>query len=124
MFLSSSITKAEIYDGQYSIFEPQLDFIDPPLATVPAAKEFALFQNEPNPFSKGTMIRFEIPLDGEVHLFLTNNAGDLILEKSGYFTAGSNLFQLERSELSSSGIYYYRLEWEGNSATKKLVLIE
>lgn len=93
-------------------------------------KEFALFQNHPNPFNPVTQIRFQLPGESHVKLTLYNISGQLVrtlLNKrmsAGEWTEtwdGRN----EQGQQVPSGVYFYRLsanegEW---TAMKKMILI-
>lgn len=93
---------------------------------VPA--EFRLAQNYPNPFNPSTTIEFELKNNAYVKLSVYNMLGqrvrNLVDQKQ---TAGRYLVQWdgmdENGKAVSSGIYFYRIETESFSATKKMLLI-
>jgi hypothetical protein len=85
-------------------------------------QEYALYQNEPNPMSDFTAIRFDLPIATSATLTLFDSKGQVIRTIDGDYNAGSHLVRLEREDLIASGIYYYRLDADGFSASKKLVV--
>lgn len=84
---------------------------------------FALFQNEPNPFSQNTRIGFRLPTSAEAKLSVFDAEGRLLFEKSDHFKAGYNAVELEGSQLRASSVLYYKLESGTQVAWRKMVLI-
>ncbi len=86
-----------------------------------------LFQNYPNPFNPATTIRYSIPGLSNVKLTIFDVLGreiSVLVDKKQ--TAGNYNIQWDAANLNS-GIYFYRLEIEGNvkySNTKKMVLLK
>src|SRR6056297_626982 len=115
--LSSAITSKEAYVGT-STRSVDLRFESS------TAKEFALYQNTPNPFESKTMIRFDLPEANQATLTIFDGAGKVINEISGQFDKGTNQIELSRSDLSGSGLLYYRLESGEYSAVKKMIFME
>lgn len=86
--------------------------------------DYSLSQNYPNPFNPVTNIRYSIPTDGNVTFKVYDMLGNEVAEyvngfqKSGIYTVafdGTNL---------ASGIYYYKLEANNFSETKKMMLVK
>jgi Dockerin type I domain/Secretion system C-terminal sorting domain len=84
----------------------------------------ALYQNHPNPFSDETTISFNLPEATQVHLSIASIDGKLVKEIKGDFKAGLNTVVVKKSDLQTSGVFYYRLETADFSATKKMVIME
>ncbi len=84
---------------------------------------FSLSQNYPNPFNPTTNIKFDIPKSGNVKLNVYDINGKVVQElvNTG-LNAGSYSILLNAVNLSS-GTYFYRLESESYTDTKKLILI-
>jgi len=84
---------------------------------------FALEQNYPNPFNPSTIIEFSLPRSGYVVLKVYNVLGEevatLVSEER---SAGRHKVQWNASGFAS-GVYFYRLQVEGFTDAKKLVLI-
>jgi hypothetical protein len=84
---------------------------------------FALEQNYPNPFNPSTIIRYAIPRSGRVELKVFNVMGEEVATLVNQVqSAGTLECQFDASRLAS-GMYFYRLQTEGFSATKKLLLV-
>lgn len=117
--MTSSITSAEAYTMQEEILDVKLVTND-----LQESTDFALYQNEPNPWTGSTMIRFDLPESGPVKLTLFDANGKVLksLEKS--YDAGTHSISLNKKDLSAHGVIYYRLDSGNYSATKKMVRIE
>jgi hypothetical protein len=82
----------------------------------------ALYQNQPNPFSQMTHIVFSLPEDSEARLAIYDLSGRLIWERQDNFIAGVHAVPVMQRELNGAGIYIYRLETQGFTASKRMVL--
>lgn len=90
--------------------------------TVPAS--YNLLQNYPNPFNPTTKIKFDIQKAGNASLTVYNSQGKMVKEvMSQYIPAGSFEVSFDGRDLSS-GVYYYRMDINGYSITKKMSLIK
>jgi len=84
---------------------------------------FSLAQNYPNPFNPSTTIRFELPNTAHVTLQILDLAGrELEIFVNGKFSAGEHQAQWN-AEKYAGGIYLYRLRFNYQSITKKLILV-
>ena len=90
----------------------------------PAAGEFTLYQNIPNPAENSTRIGFNLPDEQTAKLTIFNIAGQVMLVKNINGTAGYNEINISKSELNASGVFHYRLDTREKTATKKMVIIE
>lgn len=91
----------------------------------PNAKGFALFQNEPNPFNRGTAIQFILPTAQHATFKFYDVTGKEIDVINGEYKEGRNIINLDRqSWMQESKVILYRMETEGfRSNTLKMVLI-
>lgn len=86
--------------------------------------KFALNQNYPNPFNPTTKINFDLAKGTNVKLTVFNSLGQRVLSLfDGYKPAGSYQAEFNGSSLSS-GTYYYRLETDQFTETKKMQLVK
>lgn len=86
--------------------------------------KFSLNQNYPNPFNPVTKIKFEIPKASNVKLTVFDITGKTVSTPvNGYLNAGTFETDFNGSNLSS-GIYFYRINAEGFTAVKKMMLIK
>jgi hypothetical protein len=85
---------------------------------------FALDQNFPNPFNPSTQINYAVPTKSFVTLKVYNVLGQVVSTLiSGQLQAGNYTATFDGSKLAT-GVYIYRLEADGASITKKLVLLK
>lgn len=89
-----------------------------------SVSDYSLAQNYPNPFNPVTNIVYSIPKDGNVSFKVYDMLGNQVAEyvngfqKSGIYTVafdGANL---------ASGVYYYKLEADNFTETKKMMLLK
>lgn len=86
--------------------------------------KFLLHQNYPNPFNPVTNIKFEIPKTGLVKLTVFDITGKVIDRLvDGELSAGTYNADFNASSLSS-GAYFYKLETEGFTDIKKMILVK
>jgi choice-of-anchor B domain-containing protein len=89
-----------------------------------SAEEYSLRQNYPNPFNPVTNIEFTIPKNSNLTLKIYDISGKEIGTLiDGYIKAGYNRITYDASNLSS-GVYFYRLDAEKYSETKKMILVK
>jgi hypothetical protein len=91
-------------------------------AEVPA--KYNLEQNYPNPFNPVTKIRFDVSKTSNVKIIIYDITGRTVQTLvNGYIPAGKYQTDFDASRLSS-GTYFYRLETEGYTETRKMILIK
>lgn len=114
--LLSSIETTEFYD--FTITNPLITDIDPIRLS-----SFSLHQNHPNPCIEETTITFEIPSAREVTLEVSDLRGQSILIKTLQATQGIHEVKISTTNFKR-GIYFYSLRDEnGNSMTKKMMIL-
>lgn len=86
--------------------------------------KFSLNQNYPNPFNPTTKINFDLAKASNVNLTVYNSLGQKVITIfEGTKPAGSYTASFNGSGLAS-GTYYYRLETEYFTETKKMQLVK
>jgi hypothetical protein len=102
--------------------------IGPDITGADAPKAYRLAQNYPNPFNPSTTIKYDMKAKGLVTVKIYDVAGRLVrtlvddVKDTGAYSAvwdGGN----NTGTTVASGIYFYKMETAGFSATKKLVLL-
>jgi len=87
-------------------------------------QDFSLSQNYPNPFNPETTISYSLPKAGnvtlEVYSLLGQKLSSLVSKRQ---SAGTHSIQFNASSLSS-GIYFYRLKFDGRVMIKKMTLLK
>lgn len=86
--------------------------------------EFALYQNEPNPFEAVTNIGFQLAEAGQASLTIFDVTGKTVAIERGHFARGYNEVTVSKSDLGASGVLYYQLESGEFTATRKMIVIE
>ncbi|MFO7809813.1 MAG: T9SS type A sorting domain-containing protein, partial [Candidatus Delongbacteria bacterium] len=83
-----------------------------------------LYQNYPNPFNPNTEIRFSIPKASLVDLSVYNVNGQKVAELiNGKLDSGKHSVQFDGSGFNS-GIYYYSINADGYSLTRKMIMLK
>ena len=88
------------------------------------ATDFELYQNYPNPFNPETEIKFALSDASTVKLRIFNSNGQLVKtlfdgkKEKGYHTVKFN------GEDLNSGLYFYRLDVNGNVQTRKMIMLK
>ena len=110
------------FDGTYTLYNSvEIDG--------PVIREFALYQNHPNPFNPSTTISFSIPVESNVSLKLFNILGQQVATIANKdFQAGNHKIDFNAGILSS-GTYIYTIEARGVdgknfNSTKKMLLLK
>jgi len=119
-------------DGTYD-YSPEIE------VEIASPKSYNLAQNYPNPFNPTTSIQFSVPVAADVRITLYNSLGQEIQELvNRNFAAGLHYFDFSAEGGSASGrdatfitsgVYYYRIEANGNDGSnyvsfKKMVLLK
>ncbi len=125
-----SYTDNNLETGKYSYRLKQVDldgsseYSNIVETNIDAPARFDLAQNYPNPFNPTTKIDFSVPSNSNVKLTVYNVLGQQIavlvngLMKSGNHTVDFNATGL------NSGLYFYKLESNGVSLVKKMMLVK
>jgi hypothetical protein len=116
--INSSHTRAEAYYGEedleIALFFKQHQAED---------EDFALYQNRPNPFSHETVIGFRVPEATQATLTIYDVTGRVLKQFENQVDKGYHEFTVERLDLNSNGILYYKLETDHDASVRKMILI-
>lgn len=83
-----------------------------------------LFQNEPNPFNALSIISYQLPKQENVSLTISDVLGRTIMNlDQGDKSAGMHNISIDGNSLSK-GVYFYTLNVDGISLTKKMIITE
>ncbi|MBK6506478.1 MAG: T9SS type A sorting domain-containing protein [Ignavibacteria bacterium] len=86
--------------------------------------DFRLHQNYPNPFNPVTAINFDLPKSGNVTLKIYDQLGSEVAVLVNEFkVAGSYSVNFNAEDLAT-GVYFYRLNFNGISEAKKMLLVK
>jgi len=92
-------------------------------------EEYALFQNDPNPFNPETFIEYAVPEDAHVRLVIYNVMGQRVSTLvDGFRSVGYHQIIWDgrdsQGRLVSAGVYFYRLTAGEFSETKRMLLLK
>lgn len=95
----------------------------------PAPPEVKLHQNYPNPFNPSTTIAYDLPEDGVVQICVYNIKGQLVqklIDKPQSIGSHSIIWNGKDScgVSCASGVYYYKVTSNGQSITKKMLMMK
>ncbi|MCD6181118.1 MAG: C10 family peptidase [Candidatus Cloacimonetes bacterium] len=97
--------------------------------TTTPSQPFSLGNNYPNPFNPTTTISYNLATDGNVSLQVFNTRGQLVKTLvNQHQTAGAHeitwMGNTNAGQKAGSGIYFYRIQTDNQSATRKMVLLK
>ncbi len=120
--INSRVTTAESYVGEtYQVQGVELSLRG---GDAVLDGEFALFQNEPNPFSVTSTIGFNLPTADAASVTIYDVTGKVVRVIEGDYDKGYNEIKVSNRDLGASGVLYYQLESGDFTATKKMILVE
>ncbi len=101
---------------------------DDPGEAAAMIKAIHLFQNQPNPFSPNTQIRFELPQAGKAELQIFSPDGRLMRTLvAGERVVGSHTVQWdgldETGRRVAGGVYFYNLRAPGIEESRQMILL-
>ncbi len=112
----NAIDGAKVYKLTYIVGVEQIS------SEVPSG--YSLSQNYPNPFNPSTKIKFDILESCIVKLTVFNTLGqEVALLLNENLTYGSYEYEFDAQGLTS-GVYFYKLQTENFSETKKMLLVK
>jgi hypothetical protein len=116
--ITSMVTRAEAYFAEGSDMGLEIRF-----ESDVKALDFELYQNTPNPWTDQTLISYNIPMASEVRITVYDVHGKIVRLIEADATEGYNEVTLDRDQLPTSGVYYYQLDVDQFSTTKKMIVI-
>ncbi len=114
--LHSAITEAEWYTLEDEVLHPVLGFYD---ATSGAIVNTPVCH--PNPWTGSTTITCILPAASDLHLQMFDPQGRLLFSRHQDGVAGSNSVRVHHDDLSSAGLFFYRVTAGAFSASGKMI---
>jgi len=89
-----------------------------------SASIFVLEQNDPNPWTDQTVIRYTLPEDMDVTIQILSGEGVVLFTAEQAGVEGTNTYTLDAEDVSSyEGVMYYRIETADYKGTKKMIRV-
>jgi len=115
-------------DGMFRVHEMSPEFgptsINIAATTADVPSEWELSQNYPNPCNASTRINFALPIDSDVRLDIYNVLGQKVATLvDELLPAGRHSVDWNDNTMAS-GMYFYRLQTENFTETRKMVLLK
>jgi hypothetical protein len=103
--------------------------MDAPVRPLPGAAQMQLSENRPDPFSGDTRFTVTAPVAGRLELGVYDLNGRRVASlHSGPIAAGTTEFSwaghLDGGGRARSGVYFYRAVMDGETVSRKMVLLE
>ncbi|MCA0445779.1 MAG: CotH kinase family protein [Bacteroidetes bacterium] len=86
--------------------------------------KFKLTGNYPNPFNPSTTLQFYLPESGSVRLQVFDLIGKTIFSDERFYGVSGNQNWTWNAGGFSSGLFFYRLTWNGQTQTGKMILVK
>ena len=116
--INDDVARSEAYKGDdLEVNSISLDYRN-------ANTSYALYQNEPNPFSQETLIGFELPKASSYSLKIFDVTGKELIVRKAEGTKGYNTVRVSKKDLNYTGVLYYRLESGDFTATRKMIIVK
>lgn len=124
MFPSGKIIGSDMQTGLYVVKVTNLTSAGSNGSTIP--EKYSLSQNYPNPFNPTTKINFSLPKNSNVTLKIYNMIGrEVATAINDRRDAGNYEFTMDAAQYGlASGTYFYTLQTDGFSETKKMMLVK
>jgi hypothetical protein len=118
----SYLDTSQHVDSNVQLITSLTDVGDEPFVEMPDG--FYLHQNYPNPFNPTTTISFTLSSRTSARLEVFDLLGRQVgIRDLGFLRSGDHSIEYDASGLPS-GVYFYRLETETNSQTRKMILLK
>jgi uncharacterized repeat protein (TIGR01451 family) len=113
--ISSSITNALAFDDEGTekgiILEIRSE----------DSNDFVMYQNEPNPWSSMSSIRYDLPKAGKVKMSVSNGFGIVLAETVLDGKRGANTVTIDKERISYNGLLIIDMEFEGKHQIRKMI---
>jgi hypothetical protein len=125
-----SMDKGEAFNGDFLRVDGQMvsaefaTYEGAPVSAKAVPGSYKLYQNYPNPFNPTTTVNFAVPTSGDYSLKVFNVTGQEVYEVTGT-VAAAGIVPVELDATSwASGIYFYQININNFTDTKKMVLLK
>lgn len=119
--LNSQYTRAEAYGAADELLDVDLQFQSPDNKNL--QDSCYLDQNTPNPFVSQTLIGFYLPQSTEISLKISDFNGRTLKLIRDEYAKGYHQISLNSDDFLAPGVFYYTLETEFFTETKKMIAL-
>lgn len=123
LWINSTYTPTEAYSVKNKIYTMELLFKNNNSDLESHSVEVQLFQNQPNPFTTSTKIKFQLPHFQDIKLQILDVSGKIIHTFQKQYPEGIHSIDLDQHIFPSPGIYLYKLVTPTFSASKKIIFL-
>lgn len=123
LWINSKYTSAEAYNIKNKIYAIDLLFEKNDVDLFSQPDEVLVFQNQPNPFTTSTQIKFYLPLSTSIKFEILDLSGKIINTYHTQYPKGFHRIDVDSNIFPSPGVYFYKLITPTFSASKKMILI-
>ncbi|MDH4035580.1 MAG: T9SS type A sorting domain-containing protein, partial [candidate division Zixibacteria bacterium] len=127
--LVSKVERGAGFEGDFLAFDARIVSFDgatydgAPVAAKIVPTSYQLHQNYPNPFNPNTTMSFGLPYGGDYSISIYNVSGQTVASFSGSAEPGTVSIDWDASA-QASGVYFYKLDTDDFTDTKKMVLLK
>jgi hypothetical protein len=110
-----------------NLYRNDVDFVDLGPSGIndnPTPDNYCLTHNYPNPFNASTTIEYDISLPAEVSINIYDIRGGKVMTLLRELQLSGNHKAIWDAGAFASGIYYYRINAGGYSATGRMTLLK
>jgi hypothetical protein len=118
--LSKNGLHAEAYNADLEVMDMELNV----RSVLSKDENFVLYQNRPNPFNELTQISFFTKSAEAYQMEVIDLTGKLVQKIAKISETGLNIISLDQTQLTGTGVYYYRLTIGNKVETKKMILMK
>ncbi|MBZ0264248.1 T9SS type A sorting domain-containing protein [bacterium] len=121
VFSVSSVVQSGSHFGEGPYAEVPVSASTTAGASLPGG--FTLGTVYPNPFNSTLTVPFVLPEQSEVRFQLYNTLGQLQFERVALYPAGQQRFTIDAGEEFVSGVYFLKVQTDGENAVQKVILL-
>ena len=119
--ISYNTLQAEAYNENGDMYDIRLNQREN--TTKESVNSMVLFQNEPNPFTNETVVKFYNSKDQEINFVIFDINGKVVRSIEKEYNHGTHELKLTKNELGQTGVYFIQMNTSDFTETKKMVLI-
>ena len=125
---NNKLTAAGGFDTSGSVTVNNIAYWDHPIgiqnSTSEIPEKYILYQNFPNPFNPSTTIKFSIPKASYVSLKVYDIKGSIVANMINEYMNPGVYYSPFNGDGLSSGVYFYKLETESFTDTKRMIILK